>query len=274
MSTSGDFVVHEQSRAGAELRCLAFGESGDWVVLVHGLCGHALEWRETAVCLVDKGYRVLVPEQRGHGQSERRPSDVSRSAFVADIALWLTTVCFEPVNLVGQSLGAHTAFLLARRQSHLVRSLVVVEATPKTDDTALPRLTRWLEQWPVPFATREAALAFFGGDTAYGRAWTDGLEHRADGLWPRFDTDIMHGALADCRRQGHWDEWTAVRCPTLVVRGERGMDIDVARRMCDLVPSASLVSIPDAGHDAHLEQPQAWCKCLASFLETTGSQRR
>lgn len=55
--------MRRQIQAGAELRCLEFGERGDRVMLVHGLCGHALEWRETALWLVEKGYRVLVPEQ-------------------------------------------------------------------------------------------------------------------------------------------------------------------------------------------------------------------
>ncbi len=52
-------------------------------MLLHGLCGHAGEWAETASRL-SASYRVVAPEQRGHGRSERNPADASRKGFVGD----------------------------------------------------------------------------------------------------------------------------------------------------------------------------------------------
>ena len=237
-------------------------------MLLHGLCGHALEWRETAILLTDLGYRVLLPDQRGHGTSARRPADLSRAAYVADVEMWIESLEITVVALVGQSLGGHTAFLVASARPTLVGSLVVVEATPQHDASALRRLESWLARWPRPFASKEAAREFFGGDTPYARAWIDGLEERPDGLWPRFDNDIMLRSLRACEDRGYWSEWARVTCPTLLVRSDRGIDLEVASRMCELAPHTRIASIPNAGHDLHLESHKEWSNCLTFLAET------
>jgi pimeloyl-ACP methyl ester carboxylesterase len=53
------------------------------VLLLHGLAGHGGEWAETASWLTES-FRVLAPDARGHGRSERVPLDVSRAAHVAE----------------------------------------------------------------------------------------------------------------------------------------------------------------------------------------------
>lgn len=63
------------------LACADYGGTGAPVVLLYGLCGHAGEWAETASGL-STSRRVVIPEQRGHGRSDRQPADMSRAAFV------------------------------------------------------------------------------------------------------------------------------------------------------------------------------------------------
>jgi hypothetical protein len=79
---------HELERDGMPLWCRDHGGAGPAAMFLHGLAGYAREWDETASWL-SASCRVLAPGQRGHGRSERRPRDVSRSAFVADAAAWL-----------------------------------------------------------------------------------------------------------------------------------------------------------------------------------------
>jgi pimeloyl-ACP methyl ester carboxylesterase len=118
----------EFARNGERLACRDFGGQGPPVLLLHGLAGHAGEWTETASWLTG-GARVYALDQRGHGRSERRPSDVSRAAHVADVIALVESLGSPRTILIGQSLGGQTAFLTVARRPDLVQSLVVAEAT-------------------------------------------------------------------------------------------------------------------------------------------------
>jgi pimeloyl-ACP methyl ester carboxylesterase len=154
----------------------------------------------------------------------------------------------------GASFGGLIAFLAAAVHAERVRRLVVAEASPSPDPAAEAELREWLESWPVPFLDREAAIRFFGGDSLRARAWAGGLETREDGLWPQFDADTLLRAVR-ASASDHWDAWSSIRCPTLIVRGEHGMAAEDARAMAARLEDAVPATVPGAGHDVHLEKP-------------------
>lgn len=243
------------------------GGSGSPVVLLHGLAGSAAELEPTAGALLDR-FTVVVPDQRGHGHSTRRPEDVSRESYVEDVVAVLDALTTGPAVLVGQSMGANTAMLVAARYPDRVRGLVMLEGGVGGDTGDYPsRLEAWFASWPVPFPSREAAVTFFGS-RSLAQAWAADLEERAGGFWPRFDGDVMTAAIRGVANVARWDEWAAVRAPALLVRGAGGTSpAEEAERMVALRPGTGHVVMPDAGHDAHLDQPAAWRSVLLSFLD-------
>jgi pimeloyl-ACP methyl ester carboxylesterase len=233
---------------------------------LHGLAGHAEEWAETASWLSER-FRVVAVEQRGHGRSERSPADVTPEAFVADVELWIERLGLAPAVVVGQSFGGLIALLLAARRPNLVRGLVVVEASPAADPVAPATAGRWLASWPAPFASRHDAVSYFGGDSVSSRAWAGGLEQRDGGLWPAFERDVLLAALTAASERSWWDDWRRIRCPALIVHGERGELRDATGRMMEELAGTRTVEIADAGHDLHLEQPVRWREALEAFLD-------
>jgi pimeloyl-ACP methyl ester carboxylesterase len=246
-----------------QLSCLVSETDGPPLVLLHGLAGSA---REMAVTL--PGHRVIAPDQRGHGHSVRRPADLSREAYVADVVRIVEALAGGgPVTLAGQSMGAHTAMLTAARHPGLVSQLIMLEGGVggSTDDYPA-RLGAWFASWPVPFPS-VAAVRDFLGPGSLAEAWAAEMEERADGLWPRFDADIMEAAIRPVAETAQWADWQRIRVPTLLVRGaESRIPDDEIARMGDLRPEVELVTIPDSGHDAHLDQPAAWRRLLEDFL--------
>lgn len=219
----------EIEHGGIRLSVAVLKEGRLPLVLVHGLAGHGGEW-EAMVAYLPSEFYAVAPDGRGHGSSERRPADLSREAHIGDLVA-VTDHFFgtEPVILIGQSLGGNTAMLMAAHHPERVRALVVIEASPRAAPEATGRISNWLARWPRPFASREAATEFFG-DGEPALAWVAGLEERQDGLWPRFDDDVLLACLDAAARQDWWSDWARITAPTLVVRGASGWltDVDVA----------------------------------------------
>jgi len=235
---------------------------GPPLLLLHGLAGSSREMRPTAHALFER--RVLLVDQRGHGRSTRRPDDLSREAFVRDvIAVVEEIVPGRRVTLVGQSMGAHTAFLVASARPDLVEGLVMLEGHVAGSDDAAESadLGRYLASWPVPFADESAARAFLG-DGAIVDAWTADLEVTPSGLRPRFDADIMERALAAVHVP-RWSEWESLPVPTLVVFAAHGMFSPEAKdELIGRRPGTDRVDLAGGSHDAHLDAFDEWIGVL------------
>ncbi|MGY4543647.1 pimeloyl-ACP methyl ester carboxylesterase [Arthrobacter sp. UYNi723] len=246
------------------IHCIDTGGDGPPVVILHGLAGSSREFLATAGALPE--FRTVLVDLRGHGRSTRITGDLSREAFVADVVQVIETAVGAPVILVGQSMGGHTAMLVAAARPDLVSKLVLLESGPgggsPVDHEAMGDFFR---SWPVPFPDREAARAHLG-DGPLPRAWVADLEERADGLWPRFDPDVMVKAMNELIIP-RWAEWESVSAPTLVVYGEKGMfSADEKSVFVERGRDVRRVDLTAASHDAHLDAFDAWVAVLRSFL--------
>lgn len=253
-------------RDGVAIAVRDTGGDGPVVVLLHGLAGSSRELQPTADALGE--YRVLLIDQRGHGESTRRPDDLSRAAFVNDVVAVLDEIVpGERVTLVGQSMGAHTAFLVAAARPDLVRSLVMLEGHVAGSDDAhqAEAIGHYFMSWPTPFSDESVAREFLGSD-AIVDAWVADLQAMPGGLVPRFDADIMERTIAAVH-EPRWDEWESLGVPTLAVFAEHGMFEPEAKDALIHRRSATVrADIEGAGHDAHLDAFDAWIDVLRAWL--------
>lgn len=254
-------------RGPAGLSVADTGGDGPPVLLLHGLAGSSRELMPTAHGLADT-FRVLLLDQRGHGGSTRRPADLSRRAFVDDVIAVIERLApGRPVSLVGQSMGAHTAFLVADARPDLVERLVMLEGHAGAGEgpEVAAAVGAYFASWPAPFADETSAREFLG-ESPLSTAWIADLERSADGLRPRFDADVMRRTL-EAVHQPRWTEWERLSVPTLAVFAEHGMftseqqDELLARR-----PATRRADVPGASHDAHLDGFDAWIAIVREFL--------
>ena len=102
--------------------------TGDPVLLIHGWPDSGELWRHQVPALVAAGFRVIVPDMRGFGRSDR-PADVAAYALphaVADVTGLLDAFGIESAHVAGHDWGAAVAWLTAMLAPRRVRRLVAI----------------------------------------------------------------------------------------------------------------------------------------------------
>ncbi len=128
--TSNQLRTPAQSDILVDGARLAYGDhgSGEPVVLLHGTPSHSVIWRDVVPRLTAAGYRVISYDLLGYGRSERPVErDTSITAQTDLLEHLLAALGVTGVTLVGHDLGGGIAQILATRDPHRVRRLMLVD---------------------------------------------------------------------------------------------------------------------------------------------------
>jgi pimeloyl-ACP methyl ester carboxylesterase len=202
---------------------------------------------------------VLVPDLRGRGDSDRPEGGYDPPAMADDVAELIDRLGIERPALIGRLHGGLVAYHLAARRPELVCGLVLGDANPEvTADRASHALAE-INSLPRAFASLADATRFYEEDLGLppDRARHDipsDLEAMPDGgyRW-RHDLDIVRRIEAAAIPRSDWEILAQVRCPTLIVRGQRGeIRRETAERMVATIPRARAQTIYGASHDVFL----------------------
>lgn len=109
---------------GRRTRALEAGSSGEAVIMMHGVSGHAETFMRNVVPLANAGYHVYAIDAIGHGYTDK-PVDVTYDAalFRKHLIDFMDAVGAKQAHLVGQSLGGWTALDTARHHPERVLSV-------------------------------------------------------------------------------------------------------------------------------------------------------
>jgi len=254
---------------GIHLHYLDSEGKGPAVLLLHGLMGRATTWLETAKWLIPH-FRVIALDQRGHGLSEKVENAYSRKHYVDDAIAVIEHLQLSPVIVIGHSLGALNAWVLAARRPDLVSAVIINDMTANT--LGLPyreSWASWFDRWPLPFASmKEVRGYFYSLRPSYADYFMEIMEEREDGYWPLFEVEHMLQSIDGQKESNYWSELREVQCPALVVRGEMS-DMPRAEmiEMANQLRYGQFVEIPGAGHVVHYDQPASWKEVVLSFLK-------
>ena len=129
---------------GVELEVFEVGKEnrGNPIVLCHGWPEHAYSWRHQMPALAAAGYHVIVPNQRGYGNSSR-PSDVTDydiANLTGDLVALLDHFGYQDAIFVGHDWGANVVWSMAILHPDRVRRIVNL-ALPYQARTPVP----WIE---------------------------------------------------------------------------------------------------------------------------------
>ncbi|MFQ3591441.1 MAG: alpha/beta hydrolase [Chloracidobacterium sp.] len=265
---------------GVRLHYQEFGASdAPALVLLHGYCSSTYTWKDVAEPLAAAGYRVIAPDLKGFGFSEK-PAD--RRYHVQDHAQLvvglLDRLGIETATFVGNSFGCAVSLACALMWSSRVAGLVLLDAA--YNDAPLQQYPfslyaqiarTWLvgeATVPLLMATRQASETLLRG------FFHDQQVVTPDRITAYFRAlRTVEGQRAAMTTARQWDlnwieqELDSITVPTLIVWGEydRAIPVTLGVRLRARLPHAEFVVIPDCGHIPAEERPAETTALILDF---------
>lgn len=243
------------------------------LLFLHGFVGSGRDWMETAEALPE--YRCILVDLPGHGLSAECPHDLypmPRTALA--LLAMLDDLRVGQCVPVGYSMGGRLALYLALTHPDRCGALVVESGSPGLESEQERESRREWDEAKASELERQGLDAFL-------KAWyQQPLFHsigrdqvRFGGMMDRRRHNDPAGLARSLRHMGTgsqpslWPQLPAIPFPWLAVAGE--LDSRYRKTMRDMVSlseNGRLVTIPDAGHNTHFENPEAFSRALREFL--------
>lgn len=253
------------------LRTTTLGEQGSPVVFCHGLFGQGKNWTTIGKALADR-HRVVLVDMPDHGESPR--SDHFDYLDSADAVAELLAGLGEEAALVGHSMGGKVAMLVALRRPELVERLAVVDVSPVPYDHSAEFERYIAAMRAIDLSTlvnrREADAALVEAVPApMVRGFLlQSLRHEGD-TWrwllnlPLLGRDL--DAITGWPDVSHLPPYAG---PVLWIGGADShyVNDETVAAMDALFPRNRRVTVKNAGHWVHSEQPQVFIEVLRRFL--------
>ena len=253
------------------------------IVLIHGTGSSTHSWRDVAALLASR-YTVVAVDLPGHGFSARtRPGDGSLEGMARGALALLRQLQIHTLFAVGHSAGAAIAAQMALDAPDRVQAVMGL-------NPALMPLQGWAAHVFSPTARLLSAHPMMASIVSWQAAqpWMvqrllestgSHLDAQGVALYRRLvaDTDHVAGVLEMTAR---WDLSSLLsRLPqlqqpvTLVTTAhDRTVPPTSAQSALQLLPQAKLLALPQGGHLAHEEDPQAFAHRIDQWIQSLTTQ--
>lgn len=259
---------------GIQLYWELSGQSGPVIVLIHGAWIDHHNWGEL-VPYLEKSYRVLNYDRRGHSRSERPNKQGSMQDDIADLVELLTYLDLAPVHLLGNSYGAMIALRIAAEHPEICLSVMVHEppflhlnevAMSNKDVAEIDQLQRDVIE-DLMAGEMESSIARFMNAVIQPNAWdTFPNDFR------KFLISQAPSFIDDVNDPDPWsvdlEKLAKFQQPILLTQGEHsakfyGIILD---EICNAVPQAERMVIHGADHGPQVSHPRDYAEIIDTFM--------
>lgn len=243
---------------------LYYEELGDGrpVVLLHGAGQDTYSWRYVAP-EVGRYARALALDLPGHGKSELLPAGPvdDLGVYAGVVAEAMDALQLAPVTLVGHSMSAGVALLVALRRPELVSAVIAVDGGGETNRTHGGALLDLVAANPAGYF-EENFRSICSPRTPSARieaiAWDVARCH----------PDVVYADIRAYSRLSIDDRLSALTCPVTFLHGvdDWSIPIEIAEASAKHLSNAHVVPLPGTGHFPHVENPEDFNAHLGAAL--------
>ncbi|PXA97508.1 alpha/beta hydrolase [Nostoc sp. 3335mG] len=256
-----------------------YGGTGRPVVLIHGWPLSGAAWEKQIPALTAAGFRPIVYDRRGFGQSEKPANGFDYDTLATDLSAVLEQKDLRDVTLVGFSMGGgEVARYIAKFGEDRLRSVVFASAVP-------PYLMQEPDNPEGPL-TKEAAKEMEDGLKADRAAFFDGFttkffsangvlkvseadRQKAIALCHQSDQSAALGCMEAFGTTDFRDDLKAITVPTLVLHGDADAIVPLegsGSRTHAAVAGSALRVIAGAPHGCNVSHAEEFNARLLEFL--------
>jgi len=246
------------------------GGGGPWVTFVTGI-GNDLTLWDGQVPALERAFRVLRYDLRGHGGSEATPGDYSIELLVSDLKALLDLVKVEKTHLVGLGLGGAIAQAFAIAHPGRVERLMpcCCRARMVPDFAAMwHKLRETVRQNGLESIVEPTVQRWFSEE--FKAAHPEVLE-KIRTMIRRTALEGYLGVTAAFLGLNVEHELGRIAAPTLYVSGAQdklGGPPDLMKKLSEKVKGARHVSVPHAAHIGNIQNPAQFNRVLTGFLDS------
>jgi pimeloyl-ACP methyl ester carboxylesterase/ribosomal protein S18 acetylase RimI-like enzyme len=245
------FVAH----GGARIWYASYG-SGPAVVLLHGGFGNGENWGYQVPTLLERGYRAVLIDTRGHGRSTREEGPFTYELLAADVLAVMDALHLNTAAFVGWSDGATTALIVAMLQPERVDGVFFFGGN--MDPSGVKEIP---DSMPII-------------DRIFGRHVQDYT--RLSETPDRFG-DFAAAVNRMMKTEPNYspEQLATIRVPVDVVLGEHDEFIkhEHAAYLANSIPNATLRILPEVSHFAPLQRPAAFNAAMTHSLDAMHGRR-
>ena len=252
---------------GLRLTYVEMGDpNGEPLLLLHGYTDSSRSWSLVAPYLTK--YRLLIPDQRGHGASDAPECCYGATQFAYDARLFLDALRIERAAVAGHSLGSMVAISLAADHPRRVSKVILIGSTALVpvrrgdwlyDNVAamkgpLDPSSRFAKDWhpanqPTPV------------DPAFADAVNEDLL--------RIPAHVWHGVMRELSYVPVGRHASDVKAPVLVLSGGKDplFPAEHHQSLLKAFPQAEAQVFADLGHNPNWENPRDVAAAMSAFLD-------
>jgi len=245
--------------------------SGPPLVILHGLFGSKKNWGMITRALGGE-FRTISGDLRNHGESPWSP-EMDYHTMAEDVAGFIEETVGGPAHVLGHSMGGKTAMVLSLTRPDLVDRLIVADIPPAPRDSGLIAYIRAMRALDVSAMKRRAeaeeALASAIPEKGIRTFLAQNLTpNEKGGLTWKINLPILEEKMGEIEDFPDIDSDDAFPRPSLfLLGGDSDYVLPQHHAEIDrLFPHSDIVTVPNAGHWLHAEQPGQVIEEIRTFL--------
>jgi pimeloyl-ACP methyl ester carboxylesterase len=245
------------------------------ILCLHGKWGRGETWTDFVSRYRDR-YRVIVPDQRGHGLSDKPVGRYAAEDLAEDAHQSLKGLDCAPAIIVGHSMGGRVAAFLTSKYPQEVKALAILDSTADGPEKGeylpsdkIPPVDELTAEWPTPYPTYQDALQDlkerFSRETNV-RYFLESLVETVDGYDFLFSRYAMSALAVHSRNWFHL--LPQIKCPVLLVRAAESWCLSKkdAEKMRKLIKNCTYFEVDNSDHMVYADNPEQFYTQFEQFL--------